>query len=188
MSSYEGGDINGIKQIIQQELKGFRKPILFEITTRLSTILSTAYKEITRLTNETKITHRKLFQEHRSLSMDSKFDDDDPPVSDVIQSNSSPRQGSVGSNGFLDTNLTISASVESPTHSIKPFLFKEPSTKTGLSKKLKPLLDGTTIISHGTFGSKLKTLSLSHDGKFISWKELMKEKDAKTFLLSECEG
>lgn len=185
MSNYEGNDINGVKQIVHQELKGFRKPILFEIVTRLSSILSSSHKEITKLTNETKMTHRKIFQEHRSFSMDSKFDDDDHPPLETIQS--SPRQGSLGSNGYLESNMTINASIESPTSSIKPFLAKEPATKTGLSKKLKPLLDGTTILSHGTFGSKLKTLSLSPDGKYITWKELMKEKEGKTFLLAECE-
>ena len=187
MSSCDGNDVNGIKQIVQQELKGFRKPILVEISTRLSLILSTAYKEITRLTNESKITHRKLFQEHRSFSMDSKFDDEDHPPLESTLTSSSPRQGSAGSNGYIETNAPVNPSIDSPTQSIKPFLSKEPSTKTGLSKKLKPLLEGTTIISHGIFGSKLKTLSLSSDGQYITWKELMKDKEGKTFLLSECE-
>lgn len=196
----ESNDMEGIKQVIHSELKGYRKPVLMDIICRLSSMLSLLHKEVWRANSDSKTNNhgRKLFHLSRSISMDSKFDDFDP-----VQVNSdahsqiplSGRQNSFGSihipamesSHELETPRPESV-YESPNQTPKsPYrLQREPSVKHGLSRKLKPLLDGTTIISHGMFGVKYKTLSLSSDGKTISWKELSKD-DGKTLTLADCE-
>jgi hypothetical protein len=206
IKTLESNDLNGIRQVIYHELKGYRKPVLLDIMCRLSSVLSLLHKEVLRAASlaESKAapSHaRKMYQDHRSLSMDSKFDDypSDSGVTHhgtllnlpVHHTNSSGVDMThiIPSDSVHDPSTPRLQSVnESPTQSPKPHsLHREPSVKHGLSRKLKPFLDGTTIISHGMFGVKYKTLSLSSDGKTISWKELSMEKEGKSFLLSECD-
>jgi hypothetical protein len=204
IKTLESNDMNGIKQIIHHELKGYRKPVLLDLMCRLSSMLSLLHKEVLRAARaaESKVpSHpRKVYQENRSLSMDSKFDDDTP---DPVGTNphgtqlTLPHRNSSGtinsihitqSESITDPETPRAESVnESPTQTPKSHaLLREPSVKHGLSRKLKPLLDGTTIISHGMFGVKYKTFSLAADGKSISWRELSKD-EGKSFLLSECD-
>lgn len=197
----ESHDMEGIEEIISQQVKGYRKPILVDVICRLSSMLSLLQREVCRANAETKSNHaRKMFHLSRSFSMDSKFDDFDPvPVDsgDHNQVIAPARQNSFGIGLPLSPSNENTHDIESPRaestyespHQTprSPFrLQKEPSVRHGVSRKLKPLLEGTTIISHGMFGVKYKTLSLSSDGKSISWKELSKD-EGKTFLLADCE-
>jgi hypothetical protein len=261
IQNLDSNDLNGIKQVISHELKGYRKPILMDLLCRFSSVLSLLHKEVWRMNNMTAggaegggagenggKNPRKIFQEFRSFSMDSKFDDYDsnsyshnaediatnhfqstqqhpqhhqqqhqqnhpqqqqqhPPQQQQQQNQSASLISSIRQNSFGNEPNRVTRSeslqeLESPRAESIPAESPSPTPKSsgtsrlqrdssssikhGLSRKLKPLLDGITIISHGMFGVKYKTFSLSPDGKTISWKELSKD-EGKTFSLSDCE-
>lgn len=241
IQNLDSNDLNGMKQVISHELKGYRKPILMDLLCRLSSALSLLHKQVWRMNDRAGSgdsggkgisNQRKIFQEFRSFSMDSKFDDydsnsyshnaEDIPSShqntqpsqqnqhlnpQQQQQNTQPslissiRQNSFGEESHQITKSESIQDLESPrAESIPESPSPTPkssgpsrlqrdtsaSIKHGLSRKLKPLLDGVTIISHGMFGVKYKTFSLSPDGKTISWKELSKD-EGKTFTLSDCD-
>jgi hypothetical protein len=260
----ESNDLNGIKQVISHELKGYRKPILMDLLCRLSSVLSLLHREVWRMNNTAAAAGaaeeggingaggtnpRKIFQEFRSFSSDSKFDDYDSQSHHAEDSGGSnqylhtqhhpqsqhhtqhqphqqqpphlQQQGNQNQNQALlisstrqksfslDSNHVLRSEsvqeLESPRGDSSVHDTPSPTPKSasaaaassrlqrdsssikhGLSRKLKPLLDGATIISHGMFGVKYKSFSLSPDGKTISWKELSKD-EGKTFTLSECD-
>mmetsp|Transcript_18695 Transcript_18695/g.27048 ORF Transcript_18695/g.27048 Transcript_18695/m.27048 type:complete len:769 (-) Transcript_18695:208-2514(-) len=193
VSSIKGlpvGDIESVNSIVSAELSGLRKPMLLSVVAQIGTNLFQAYQENSLRAENRLLTHPRMMH-LRSMSNESKDDDnissrfnsyrsitDTPPPTGI-----DPHCRTMS----IDTN-TLFRSTKSDDISTAPTVVRDPAAmRPGISRKLRPLIEGTTVISHGSFGSyKVKYLSLTSDCKYMTWKDMLDKRDPKVVLITGC--
>jgi hypothetical protein len=204
------------RSVIAHELSGMRSPMITEVVSLLVTQASAMVKASNRASLQFKqALNRHLMNRELSMSsMDSKDDEyfgnifrpeESPSTIETSRDSHLPPQ--TQARAHLERSGSLDPSVKSgcgggATATERPHVEPLPSYNSstsvvsighnagtvGVARKAKMLVDGATVISHGSYGNyKVKYCYVSKDLQMIYWKDMFEKKEPKMMRIDECE-
>ena len=202
------------RQVIQQQLSAFRPPMTQEVVCLLLNVATGMVRESTLacIEYQNRLQHQLLRKEFSLSTIDSKEEDASSPPrgrgserDDIVDYPHSPPHGHMldmpRDPSFVTSN---SAAAEFPrgesgkstadgfyesfyVSNRTAMLPPQGTAIAGMSRKTKALVEGTTVITHGHYGSyKVKYCFISKDLQNVICKDMFERKEPKVMFIRDC--